>query len=75
MVKALGKRIGADLRPRKLPLAEGSYLALDGVSDAPFVLCEAWAHIGGLRGAQPNKVLTDGFKLAFASTILSGNPL
>jgi hypothetical protein len=69
MLALLGQRLHADLLPRTIVLPNGSRVAIDGVSDAPPILVEAWAHQGGLRGGQPKKVMTDAFKLAFVASL------
>jgi hypothetical protein len=76
MLAALSAQIGTDLAPRKIPLPEGSLLAIDGVSDEPPVLCEAFAHQGKLKSGQSKKVASDALKLAVAArlALLPGEP-
>lgn len=58
---------------KKLNLPEGGWIELDAFCESPLVLCEVWAHIGPPKSAQKNKVMTDAFKLLFASTLVKGN--
>lgn len=43
---------------------------MDGFSESPLVLCEAWAHVGSPKSAQKHKVMKDAFKVLFASARL-----
>jgi hypothetical protein len=70
MLALLSQSVGTSLQKRKIPLSAGGYLELDGVSDDPPILCEAWAHQGTPKPAQRNKVLADAFKLLYASRVL-----
>jgi hypothetical protein len=76
MVAALGTMIGAVLAPRKIALPSGGRVEVDGVSDDPPILCEAWAHQGPPKGGQRMKPLTDAFKLTFVERLglLAGTP-
>src|SRR4051812_30131236 len=38
--------LGVRLEPRRLYLADGVRIEVDGVCDEPSVLCEVWAHQG-----------------------------
>ena len=67
IIRALSVELGVPLVPTRLPLTEGSYLEIDGVSKRPAILCEAWAHLGAPKGGQRQKVMMDAFKLAFAA--------
>ena len=73
LVAALSKKLNVRLtNKRRLPLKEGGYVELDGCSESPPVLCEAWAHLGAPKPAQKNKVMTDALKLLYASKLLKG---
>ncbi|MGH7608578.1 MAG: hypothetical protein ACREOD_01345 [Candidatus Dormibacteria bacterium] len=71
ILAALGVRLGVPLSPRRITLASGAYVEIDGVSDDPEILCEAWAHQGAPKAAQRDKVLADAFKLAFLRRVRS----
>lgn len=70
----LGRRLGAALTPRRIVLANGSHVEIDGASEAPPLLCEAWAHQGRPKAAQRHKVLADAFKLEFLGQLQSPRP-
>ena len=42
MVAALGERLGMKLCKHRFRLPAGGWLEIDGMCDAPPVLCEAW---------------------------------
>jgi len=69
---ALSKKFGITLSKKRWPLDEGGWVEIDGYSQSPLVLCEAWAHIGEPKSAQKNKVMADAFKLLFVSTLVKG---
>jgi len=72
LVAALSKKLGITLSKKRWPLDEGSWIEIDGYSQYPQVLCEAWAHIGVPKPAQKNKVMTDAFKLLFINRLVEG---
>jgi hypothetical protein len=74
MVDLLAAKLGVELRPRRIELADGRRVELDAATENPSVLCEAWAHQGPPKGAQRNKVLTDAFKLVFTARAVGGSP-
>ena len=68
LILAFGKKIGAQLRKVRIKVGSGdekSFVELDGYSEHPPVLCEAWAHIGPPKPAQQNKIMKDALKLIF----------
>lgn len=69
LVNQLSKNLGIKLEKRRLCLDGGSWVELDGLSESPLVLCEAWAHIGTPKPAQKNKVMADAFKLLFVNAL------
>lgn len=67
IVEAVSRECGLPLRhPFPVRTATGAVLIFDGGSDDPAALCEVYAHCGTLRGAQPDKVMTDALRLLFA---------
>lgn len=48
-------------------------IEVDGHSKSEYILVEAYAHIGKLKGAQSRKVLTDAFKMLHAERLLGGH--
>jgi hypothetical protein len=67
MVGLLAEEIGVQLAPRRIDLADGRRVEIDAATEDLSVLAEAWAHQGAPKAAQRNKVITDAFKLVFAS--------
>ncbi len=70
LLAALSASIGVSLAPARIDLPDGSYVEVDGVSDTPPVLVEAWAHQGPAKSAQRHKVLADSLKLAHVAAAL-----
>ena len=69
LIAGLSKELGVPLQKRELDLTACT-IQIDGYSESPPIMCEAWAHRGKPKGGQPHKVLTDAFKLLFADTVL-----
>jgi len=65
MLDALGIALGITLTKRRFPTNNGSRAEVDGVSDDPPILVEAWAHQGEPKAAQKAKVLKDAIKLVW----------
>ena len=65
IIQALSAKLRVSLTPAVLQLKGGSRLTVDGVSQQPPILCEAWAHLGAPKSGQKQKVMMDAFKLAF----------
>jgi hypothetical protein len=72
ILDALGKRLGITLTEKKIAYAEGQYVEVDGFSSENRILCEAYARIGALKGAQPDKLASDILKLLLAEQVLGG---
>ena len=64
LVEALATYLGIPLQDKLLEL-DGCSAQVDGYSEEPPVLCEAWAHVGKPKGSQPDKVMSDALKLLF----------
>ena len=73
LLRELSNELGITLTKKKLGVDRGSWIEMDGFCESPLILCEAWAHIGSPKPAQKNKVMTDAFKLLFASTLIKSN--
>ena len=71
LIGALSDKKGIKLTKKRWPLSKGNWMELDGFCESPPVLCEAWAHIGPPKSAQKYKVMTDAFKLLFASELIN----
>ncbi len=66
LIRALSSSLGVAIKENvQLDLGNGCTVEVDGYSDEPPILCEAWAHYGKPRGGQPHKIMTDAFKLVF----------
>jgi hypothetical protein len=63
MLDAAGHVLGVKLRSRRFSLANGTKVEVDGFSESPPTLVEAWAHQGVPKPAQKAKVTNDAFKL------------
>ena len=74
ILAALAHQLGVDLAPKRMYLADRTYVEIDGVSDEPPVLCEVWAHQGGPKSAQRNKVIADAFKISFVGGLHQPRP-
>lgn len=72
LIAGMSKRLGVSLAKDRLELPNGGWMELDGVSDVPPVLCEAWAHLGPAKGGQKHKLLADALKLLYASQFFPG---
>jgi hypothetical protein len=73
MIQKLSDELGTTLTPFKLDLENGGRLTVDGGSEQPPMLCEAWAHIGEPKPAQKAKVMMDAIKLALAGQCWIGS--
>lgn len=65
LVNALSDHLGIPLESKVLELGGDCTIQIDGYSDEPSVICEAWVHVGKPKGSQPDKVMADAFKLLF----------
>lgn len=74
MLSALGTHLRAELRSHRIPLVDGGAVEVDGFSEDPPILVEAWAHQGAPRGGQRNKVLADALKLQLAAGRFDSRP-
>lgn len=70
LLAALGDRLGIRLLPKTYDIPGASRVEVDGVSEDPLVLCEAFAHYGVLKSAQRQKLITDAFKLIYVERLL-----
>jgi hypothetical protein len=70
LVARLGRLMGVSLAKRRIALPSGGWLEVDGASNSPPILCEAWAHYGLPKSAQKAKVMKDAFKLCFAASLV-----
>ena len=65
LIRALSSSLGVALKEKRLELGDDCIVEVDGYSDEPPTLCEAWVHYGRPRGSQFDKIMTDAFKLVF----------
>jgi hypothetical protein len=70
LVAGLSEKLGVSLCKKRFTLPADGYLEVDGFSESPPVLCEAWAHQGRPKAAQKAKVLADAFKLVYAARLV-----
>ncbi len=74
MLVELSRRLEVRLVPRRLAMADGVRVELDGGDEDLTVLVEAWAHQGPPKPAQRNKVLADALKLVWVASTLPRRP-
>ena len=55
--------LGMSLVPKQMTLKDSTVVKVDGVDEENRVLCEIYAHIGVLKGSQPDKVAADLLKM------------
>ena len=55
--------LGLSLVPKQMTLKDSTVVHVDGVDEENRVLCEIYAHIGVLKGSQPDKVAADLLKM------------
>lgn len=74
MLRGLSHSLGRELLPTRIALPSGVRVEVDGADTERTILVECWAHIGGVKGAQRLKVLTDAFKLTWIADNIPGRP-
>lgn len=73
MLELLGREMGVAFAKHRLVSDGGAAVEVDGISQNPPILVEAFAHQGSLKVGQKHKVTNDAFKLTWAgSTLLPG---
>lgn len=77
MLQLLGERVGTKLETRRVRLSPGVWVDVDGASDDPPILCEAFAHQGSAKAGQSRKIGQDILKLLLLRRVAeeSGTPL
>ena len=73
LIDCLSKQLGVCLAKKRLNPIGRSWLELDGYSENPLIVCEAWAHVGPPKPAQKNKVMVDALKLLYVKDFLQAN--
>ena len=63
LLDILNRQVGLDLRPAKLKLDENTEVWVDGYDERHCIICEIYAHIGKLKGSQPDKIASDFLKM------------
>lgn len=71
LIQRLAQELGVSLSLKRMNLPRGGWLELDGYSEEPPIISEAWAHIGPPKSAQKSKVAKDAFKLLLAEKLLN----
>jgi hypothetical protein len=69
MLAELEARLGIAFGGSKYPTPDSARLEIDGVSETPLELCEAYAHQGSPKSGQKSKILADAFKLIYAERL------
>ena len=70
MISWLELQLNCELRPKRISVSDGVRLELDGFSEEPLIICEAWAHQGTPKSAQKYKVMNDAMKMVFTRMII-----
>lgn len=73
ILEALSKSIGVELKSETIRLSSDGTVQIDGFNEKDKVLCEIYAHIGKLKGSQPDKVASDFLKMLLVEASLGGN--
>ena len=55
LLQMLSQKLGYDLQPHSIKLNTKSSIQIDGFSGDGRILCEVYAHVGTLRGSQPEQ--------------------
>ncbi|KYJ97539.1 hypothetical protein [Microbacterium sp. CH1] len=74
IIMAVAQELEVVLAPARIAIGD-AHVEIDGASPDYSVLVEAYARIGALKGAQPRKLATDAFKLAWAGQKLGAQRL
>ena len=74
IIAGVSALVGVPLAPARIPI-DGARVEVDGANPDNTVLVEAYARIGALKGAQPRKLASDAFKLAWAGQKLNATRL
>lgn len=74
IIAAVAEQLNVTLAPARIRI-DDAHVEIDGASPDHSVLVEAYARIGALKGAQPRKLATDAFKLAWAGEKLGATQL
>ncbi len=72
IVQKIGLKLGCFLKNKSVLVGSKQPIQIDGFSDNPKILCEAYARIGELKAAQAQKVSADVLKLLFVEKKLGG---
>jgi hypothetical protein len=72
LLQMLSQKLGCDLEPHTIKLNNKSSIQIDGFSGNGRILCEVYAHVGTLRGGQPDKLAADILKLNLAANRKGG---
>ena len=59
LVNLLAEKLGVRLVKKRIDLPGGGWLEVDGASDSPPIICEAWAHVGTAKVAQKHSTCAD----------------
>ena len=70
MISWLELQLDCKLSPKRVSVSDGVRLELDGFSQEPLIICEAWAHQGTPKSAQKYKVMNDAMKMVFTRMII-----
>ena len=73
LINGLNRNLNLALLPQKVEFKTGAGINLDGLDRENRVMCEVYAHVGTLKGSQPDKVDSDILKMLYAEKVLGGH--
>lgn len=72
IIKVLEDKLGlirGSLLSKRIPVGS-TFVEFDGYSKEELIMCEVYAHIGELKGNQPDKAISDAMKMIFAEKVI-----
>lgn len=72
LLEGVSQLLGTQLRPEKILLRSGVAADVDGFNRDARLMCEVYAHVGDLKGAQVHKVAKDILKMITLERELGG---
>ncbi len=73
IVQKVGLKLNCYLKKKSISVGSKQPIQIDGFSESPKVLCEAYARIGELKPAQAQKLSADVLKMLFVEKKLGGH--
>lgn len=70
MISWLESQLSCSLKPQAIKITDEVRVEVDGFSQDPLILCEAWAHQGNALSAQKYKIMNDAMKMMLARSVI-----